>query len=264
VAVVEVTDKARVRALLADDPMTFAEAIDENALGVEGIVSVFADDQPRPLNMVVVRWAQGSLGLRSVAHVRGSKLTGLEEVVAALPADRTQYDALLPFWAAPAVSSAFQSEVVGAEACYRVDQERLRPAPAVRQCVRVTDHDLLKPMFRKLADDVPGYALALRGALASVAAVTHLRDGIARVRVYTVEEARQRGFGRGVLTALSEELLALGIVPTATVDLGHEASVRMVERAGFHQTGAWLKARITGRRAAAEADPGLVQLGGAR
>lgn len=261
-AITEIIDKARIEGLLADDPLVQLEAIDENALGVEGIVSVFADDTPKPKDMVVVRWAQGSMGLRSVAHIRARTLSGLESVVAALPTDQTQYDALLPFWASGAIGATFRSEVLGAEAVYVVDQPRLCRSPVVRQTKRVTDPELLKPMFRKLADDSPAYALALQGALASVAAVTHLRDGVARISVYTVEEARRRGFGRGVLTALAEELLATKVVPTVRVDLASETAVRMVENAGFFQDSAFLRTRIHGRHGPpSPGGAGLVRLG---
>jgi len=260
VPIIEITEKARVAELLADDPQIQLEAADENALGVDGIVTVFAEDDAHPRNMAVVRWAQGSLGLRSHVHLRARTLSGLEGLVAALPTDNTQYDAVMPFWAAGAVQGAFRAEVLGAEAVYEVDASRLRESPVVKQTKRVTDHELLKPVFRKLADDSPAHALALSGELASVAAVTHQRADHARISVYTVEPSRKRGFGRGVLTAVAEELLATKITPTARVNLADEPSVRMVENAGFFQVGAFLKVRLLDRKVAPAAD-GLIQLG---
>jgi GNAT superfamily N-acetyltransferase len=153
------------------------------------------------------------------------------------------------------MSGKFACEVLGASALYTVDRDRLRPSPVVRQCIRVTDRALLKPMFRKLADDAPAYALTLKDRVASVAACTHLRDGVARMHVYTVEEARRRGFGRGVITALAEELIALNVQPTLRVELSDEPSVRMAENAGLTQVDAFVSARLT-----RPAGPGLVQL----
>jgi hypothetical protein len=258
VAVVEHTDKRAVHALLADDPVALLEAIDENALGVEGIVSVFALDEAHPVNMLVVRWGQKHLGLGSIGVLRAARLSGLEEIVAAVPIDRGQYEMLLPFWASGAIAGAFNTAVLGAEARYQIDRQHLRPSPVVAQCVRLDDPHVIKPMFPKLAEDAPAYVLSLKGELTSVAAVTHLREDVARVAVYTVESARGRGFGRGVLTSLAEELLALKIAPTIAIDLGQEGAVRMVEDAGFYQRGAYLKTAIQGRRAAEEP---LVRIG---
>lgn len=280
-AIIEHLDKARIDALLSDDPIAGLEALDENATGVEGIVSVFAEDEPRPVNMLVVRWSQKHLGLGSIALLRAGRLIGLEALVEAVPADRGQYDLLLPFWASPVLGAKLGSkaappsgaepagaarqidvQLLGAEACYAVDKDRLKPSPAARQAVRVGDPEIIRPMFPKLASDTPIYVLSLRGALTSVAAVTHLHQDVARIAVYTIDTARGHGFGRGVLTALADELLALHILPTVAVDLGEESAVRMVEQAGFFQRAAHLKARLTTRPMLEEAPaPSLVQIG---
>jgi hypothetical protein len=264
-AIVELQDKARIHALLADDPVATLEALDENAVGMEGLVTVFASDaEPNPINMLAVRWGQKNLGLGSLALLRAGRLTGLEDVVAAFPAERGQFDLLLPFWASGAITSAFNATIAGAEATYAVDRDRLVKSPVARQCTRLVDLEIIKPMFPKLATDVPAYVLALRDQLVSVAAVTHLREDVARIYVYTVEGSRLRGFGRGVMTALAEELIALGITPTLSIDLAFEPAVRMVENAGFYQRATHLKARISGRRDSAGPQmsaPSLVQLG---
>jgi hypothetical protein len=259
-AVIEHTDKGAVHALIKDDPIVQLEAIDENALGVDGIVTVFAPDEPRPVNMLIVRWGQKNLGLGSVGLLRAARLTGLEEIVSAVPLDRGRYEMLLPFWASGAIMGSFSANVLGAEACYIVDREHLRPSPVARQCIRLDDPDIIKPMFPKLTKDAPAYVLSLKNELTSVAAVTHLSSEVARIGVYTVERARGRGFGRGVLTAVAEELLALKIVPTISVDLGQEGAVRMVEDAGFFQRTAHLKTQVLGRRAERAEEP-LIRIG---
>lgn len=258
---VEITDKEKIGAILSSDRVTFLEAIDENVLGMDGIVSVFTDAEAS--NVLAVRWAQSALGLRHEARLSATRLSTLDQVFSALPRDRGAYDLLLPFWASGAAASGFLTEVVGARAIYSLEASVLKPSPVARQCVRVTDQDVLKSKFRKLAEDSPAYVLSLRDQLTSVAVVTHLRDEVARIDAYTVEEARGRGFGRGVLTALCEELLAMKQTPTVVIDLGHEASVRMVESIGFRQTAAFLSVRMNPNASHAP-DGGLVKLGSSR
>jgi hypothetical protein len=258
--VIEIVDKSRIDALLLPQNLELLEAIDESALGIDGIVTIYCRDEEQPTNMMVVRWAQGSMGLRNIAHLSATTLTGLEEVVRALPTVNAQYDTLIPFWASPALGSSFQVEVQGAMALYRANEQNLKISAVTPQCIKVEDQDLVKPMFRKLAKDTSSYALSLRDQLASVAVVTHLRNECARLAVYTVEESRGRGFGRGVLTALTDELLALKIVPTVMIDLSDEYAVRMVEAAGFFQVSAYLKARLTPLSQVA-APGSLIQLG---
>ena len=259
-SIVEITDKDRVSALLEPHKLELLEALDENVLGIDGIVSVYCQEEEHPANMVVVRWAQGSMGLRNIAHVFARKLTDLEDVISAVPTLNAQYDAWVPFWASPALGTKFQAEVQGAVALYRTDENRLTDSPVTRQCVPVEDQRLVKPMFRKLAEDSPAYALSLKDKLASVAVVTHLREQHARLQVYTVDDYRGRGFGRGVLTALTDELLAMKIVPTIVVDLSNEAAVRMVEAAGYYQAASYLKTQLVPLTHVA-APGSLVQLG---
>jgi len=253
VSFLELSDRERLGALLAQDPLALLEALDESVLGVDGLVTAFTEEGSP--DFAVVRWAQGSLGLRGVLRIVARTVGGLDPLLRAIPRDRSEYDAEFPFWAAGALGASFSVEGLGAGAIYRLPASGLRPSPVVAQCERVRDLAPLRAMFRKLADDLPAYALSLRGELAAVAVVTHHREQLARVAVYTVEERRRRGFGRGVLSALAEELLALGITPTAAIDLGHEAAVRAAEGAGFVQADTFLRARIGRPRPG-----GLVQL----
>src|SRR5688572_30371715 len=132
-AVVEITDRERLAPLLGEQPMRFLEALDESILG-DGIVSVFADDVAVPPNLLVVRWSQSALGLRSAVQLSAGCLTGLEEVVRALPSDRGHYDVSLPFWSSPAFAGVFKTEVLGAEACYWLPSARWVSSPVLRQC----------------------------------------------------------------------------------------------------------------------------------
>lgn len=260
-AAIEITDRSRIAGILEEHLVTNLEAYDECLLGVDGLVTVFAEDVERPASFVTVRWGQKSLGLGSVAQLTATRVLDLPPLLSAFPAERGLFDLAFPFWASSGVASGLVAEPVGALAYYQVDRARLAPSPAVRQCTRLDDLRVVKPMFPKLAEDTPVYVLALRGELVAVAAVTHLQKDVARCHAYTVEGSRGRGFGRAVLTALAEELLALKLRPTAAVELGDEAAVRLIENAGFFQAQSWLKGKVTGRRVeAAPPGPGLIGL----
>ena len=256
-AVVETTDKSKIDQLLSADPIAFLEPLDESKHGMEGLVSVFHEDVEAPRNMLIVRWGQKNLGLGSLAHLVSSRLSELPELLDAFPKDRGQMELRFPFWASGAIGSKLKTADMSAEARYVLEQGALVPTNVVKHTERLDDPRVVKPMFPKLADDAPIHVLALEGQLVAVAAVTHLLKDVAAIHVYTTEASRGRGFGRGVLTALAEELLAMEIVPTVTVDLGQEAAVRMVERAGFHQHATYLKTTVLGP---AEAARGLVTL----
>lgn len=246
----QITDKARITQLLEDDPIVTLEALDENIQGMDGLVSVFAPQTEDPAAMLSVRWGQKQLGLGSFGMLRARRMSDLAEVVESFPTDTGELDVVLPFWASGAVAAQLRAQPLGAEAWYSITKPWLVPSTVVRQCTRLDDISVIKPMFPKLADDTPAYVLALKDRLTAVAAVTHCQRDIARVAVYTVEEARGRGFGRGVMTALVEELLALHLTPTARVDLGQEASVRLVEGTGFRLHSAMLRIGVSGRHAA--------------
>jgi hypothetical protein len=163
------------------------------------------------------------------------------------PAERGQIELYFPFWASPAISAGLKTHELSMSARYIVDRRSLAKLPIAKKAVRLDDHRIIKPIFPKLADDAPAYVMSMGDQLVSVAAVTHLHRDVANVHVYTTEQARGRGFGRGALLALAEELLAMSIHPTATVDLGHEAALRMIEGAGFFQHAAFLRTIVTGR-----------------
>ena len=256
--IVEISDKQKIEALLGADPIANLEPLDESKHGVEGLVTVFAEEGDRPKNMLAVRWGQKNLGLGSIAHLIASRLSELGALIDAFPADRGQFELRFPFWASPANSAGLKTQELSMIARYLVDKQSLAKLPIARKAVRIDDRSIIKPIFPKLADDSPAYVMSMGEQLVSVAAVTHLLDDVANVHVYTTESARGRGFGRGALLALSEELLAMSIRPTVTVDLGQEAAVRMVEGAGFFQHDVSLKTTIIGRGDAG----GLVSLGG--
>ncbi len=255
----EITDRERISDLLSQTPMTLLEALDENVLGREGSVSVFAEDTPDPANMLVVRWGQQNLGLGSVASLVARRVFELQGLVTAFPRDRGPFELLVPFWASGVLQAELGAEPLGVEARYFVSRASLAEARAVGQCERITDHAIVRPMFPKLAADTPVQVLSLAGQLQAVAAVTHLRANIARLSVYTVEEARGRGFGRAVLVALADELLAHGMVPSVALNLSDEPAARMVEGAGFRQDHTFMKVSVKRRREGENPHLGILQ-----
>ena len=56
--VIEIVDKSRIDALLVPQNLELLEAIDESALGIDGIVTIYCRDEEQPTNIMVVRWAQ--------------------------------------------------------------------------------------------------------------------------------------------------------------------------------------------------------------
>jgi hypothetical protein len=260
VTVVESSDKQRIAELLAADPISNLEPLDESHHGVEGLVTVFAEEVPHPKNVLAVRWGQKNLGLGSIAHLIAGRLSELGALIDAFPSDRGHFELRFPFWASPAISAGLKTEELSMTARYLVDGRSLAKLPIARKAVRLDDPQIIKPIFPKLAGDTPQYVMSMGEQLVSVAAVTHLLHDVANIHVYTTEQARGRGFGRGALLALAEELLAMSIRPTVTIDLGHEAAVRMVEGAGFFQHAAFLRTTIVGRLETGGPD-GLVTLG---
>jgi GNAT superfamily N-acetyltransferase len=248
VTIVEISDRARIQELLGPDPIANLEPLDESRHGVDGLVTLFAEDVSQPKNLLAVRWGQKHLGLGSIAHLVASRFSGLGELIDAFPTDRGQFELHFPFWTSPAISAGLKTMGgLSMTARYVASKVALGTSPIVRKAVALEDRAIVKPMFPKLVDDAPAYVMPMGDQLVSVAAVTHLLDDAANVHVYTTETARGRGFGRAVLLAIAEELLAMSIRPTVTVDLGDEPAVRMVEGAGFFQHAANLRTTIAGK-----------------
>ena len=72
----------------------------------------------------------------------------------------------------------------------------------------------------------------------AVAGVNWQSPGFAEVYVDVDPQVRQKGWGRSVLVACSERVLAGGRQPIYLVEPSNTASVRLAESAGFVDTGA--------------------------
>ncbi|MCB9653711.1 MAG: hypothetical protein H6729_06235 [Deltaproteobacteria bacterium] len=263
VPLVEITHRARVKALFGDDPRLFLEVLDESQRGVDELVTVFVPDAAQVGSLssasaaaaaasattcLAVRWGQRALGLGSKAVLRALRVGDLEHLLPALPW-RGHLELKLPFWASGIVGSMFQTDALTAEAIYELTPDAAQRPAAMSHCVEVSpaDEDILGSVFPKRVPGSPAFLLAPGGALASLAAVTHQAQNTARISVYTLEEVRGRGFGRAVLSALSRALLDQGVVPTVSIDLSRIAEVRMVEASGFSLYDVSMRLLLRGR-----------------
>ncbi len=76
------------------------------------------------------------------------------------------------------------------------------------------------------------------GGLQAVAGVNWQSPAFAEVFVQTDPDARQRGWGRSVVAAISELVVRGGRVPIYLVEHDNEASRRLAESLGYVDTGA--------------------------
>ena len=76
------------------------------------------------------------------------------------------------------------------------------------------------------------------GGLQAVAGLNWQSPYFAELYVHTEAEARQRGWGRSVVAACTEQVLASGRRPLYLVELGNEPSVSLAEGLGYVDTGA--------------------------
>lgn len=72
----------------------------------------------------------------------------------------------------------------------------------------------------------------------AVAGVNWQSPGFAEVYVHVDPEARQKGWGRSVVVALTERVLSGGRVPIYLAEPNNDASIRLAESVGYSDTGA--------------------------
>jgi hypothetical protein len=76
------------------------------------------------------------------------------------------------------------------------------------------------------------------GGLQAAAGVNWQSPGFAEIYVHTEAEARQRGWGRSVVAACTDLVLAGGRLPIYLVEPSNEPSVQLAEGLGYVDTGA--------------------------
>lgn len=76
------------------------------------------------------------------------------------------------------------------------------------------------------------------GGLQAVAGLNWQSPGFAEVYVHTEAEARQRGWGRSVVSACTQAVLAGGRLPLYLVDTGNAESIRLAGALGYVDSGA--------------------------
>ena len=86
-------------------------------------------------------------------------------------------------------------------------------------------------------DGLPRCVINANNAPMAVAGVNWKSPGFAEIYVHTEPQARQRGWGRAVVSALTEKLLKDGIRPVYLVENGNEPSRELIEGLGYFDTG---------------------------
>lgn len=89
---------------------------------------------------------------------------------------------------------------------------------------------------RAAPDGTPRAEIESNGVRA-VAGVNWQSPGFAELYVHVDTEARQKGWGRSVVTAVTERVLKAGRLPIYLIEPGNDASIRLAEGLGFTDTG---------------------------
>src|SRR5450432_4106994 len=93
-------------------------------------------------------------------------------------------------------------------------------------------------VVNKTAPDGTRRAEIHSGDLQAIAGLNWQSPRFAEMYVYTDPEVRQRGWGRSVAAACTEQILATGRTPIYLVEADNEASVTLAESLGYYDTGA--------------------------
>ncbi len=93
-------------------------------------------------------------------------------------------------------------------------------------------------VMTKTAPDGSPRAEIHSGGLQAVAGVNWQSPDFAELYVHTEAEARQRGWGRSVVAACTEQVLSGGRRPLYLVEPDNEASINLAEGLGYVDTGA--------------------------
>jgi len=87
------------------------------------------------------------------------------------------------------------------------------------------------------ADGLPRCEVNMNEQKMAVAGVNWRSPAFAEIYVHTEPEARQRGWGRSVVSCVVERLLKEGILPVYLVENNNEASKLLIESLGFADSG---------------------------
>lgn len=111
-------------------------------------------------------------------------------------------------------------------------------------CVYRLDLNLFSPLMNVLVianpapDGSPRYEIIQGGTVMAAAGVNWRSPHFAEVYVYTKSEARGRGWGKAVVSAVCAELIRNGLHPLYVVHEQNTASIQLAESLGFKDTGA--------------------------
>ena len=86
-------------------------------------------------------------------------------------------------------------------------------------------------------DGTPRCEIVVEGQPMAVAGLNWKSPAFAEIFVQVEAPARERGWGKSVVSCITEELLRQGIRPVYLVENGNDASVNLIEGLGFFDTG---------------------------
>lgn len=129
---------------------------------------------------------------------------------------------------------------------------RVNQLPLVSDVLRLDNHRILhilrldprrfQPVINVLArseaahDGTPRCVIE-SGGLQAVAGVNWQSPGFAEIYVYTDADARQRGWGISVVTALTQVVVKSGRIPLYLVEMDNDPSRRLAEKIGYVDSG---------------------------
>jgi GNAT superfamily N-acetyltransferase len=111
-------------------------------------------------------------------------------------------------------------------------------------CVYRLDPNLFSPLVNVLVvansapDGSPRYEISQGDTVMAAAGVNWRSPHFAEVYVYTKAEARGRGWGKAVVSAVCVQLLKTGLHPLYVVHEQNTASIQLADSLGFKDTGA--------------------------
>jgi FR47-like protein len=111
-------------------------------------------------------------------------------------------------------------------------------------CVYRLDPNLFSPLLNVLVvsnpspDGSPRFEIVQGDSVMAAAGVNWRSPHFAEVYVYTKSEARGRGWGKAVVSAVCVDLLKSGLHPLYVVHEQNTASIQLADSLGFKDTGA--------------------------
>jgi hypothetical protein len=98
------------------------------------------------------------------------------------------------------------------------------------------DPDSLARDIKRNINDGIAFGVFLKGELVSVSdapAIGPMQDEIEEVGVETFPDCRKRGYGKAVISAMTQAILGIGRIPVCRCGVNNEASLRLARGVGY-------------------------------